>query len=286
MLNYYDLRRGVQFILDGQPHEVLEFQQIKKARAAGLLQAKIKNLITGKVLQDRNSPDGVRDETEQSLIDTEQPRGMSRRFKLFVSVRRAPGLSASLGWLAAHRRLRRNRFVFGGACADRSLLDGEFDEFFLRPLHRSREHRDAAIRLLRSYDHQHVRDLRVLHARIDVPVQLVWGEQDRFFPVGWARWMVAYFTDGRLDTRYAPGGVRLVFRVLENPVVSSLEITGNQVVPTEKIVELMDTEVGQILNTRVLHAALQNIKKYYNEDLGYLLTPTHIAELDLSHKHI
>ena len=51
MLNYYDLRRGVQFILDGQPHEVLEFQQIKKARAAGLLQAKIKNLITGKVLE-------------------------------------------------------------------------------------------------------------------------------------------------------------------------------------------------------------------------------------------
>ena len=29
-------------------------------------------LITGKVLQDRNSPDGVRDETEQGLIDTEQ----------------------------------------------------------------------------------------------------------------------------------------------------------------------------------------------------------------------
>jgi guanine deaminase len=28
-------------------------------------------LVTGKVLQDRNSPDGVRDQTEQSLIDTE-----------------------------------------------------------------------------------------------------------------------------------------------------------------------------------------------------------------------
>jgi len=72
---------------------------------------------------------------------------------------------------------------------------------------------------------------------------------------------IGYFTDVRLDTRYAPGGVRLVFRVLENPVVSSLEISGNQVVPTEKIVELMDTEVGQILNTRVLHADLQNINK-------------------------
>jgi guanine deaminase len=37
----------------------------KEARARGL------RFITGKVLQDRHSPDGVRDDTEQSLIDTE-----------------------------------------------------------------------------------------------------------------------------------------------------------------------------------------------------------------------
>jgi guanine deaminase len=34
-------------------------------------QARGMRLITGKVLQDRHSPDGVRDETEQSLVDTE-----------------------------------------------------------------------------------------------------------------------------------------------------------------------------------------------------------------------
>jgi guanine deaminase len=34
-------------------------------------QARGMRFITGKVLQDRHSPDGVRDETEQSLIDTE-----------------------------------------------------------------------------------------------------------------------------------------------------------------------------------------------------------------------
>nr|WP_315203901.1 guanine deaminase [uncultured Albidiferax sp.] len=34
-------------------------------------QKKHMRLITGKVLQDRNSPDGVRDDTEQSLLDTE-----------------------------------------------------------------------------------------------------------------------------------------------------------------------------------------------------------------------
>jgi guanine deaminase len=37
----------------------------KEAQARGL------RFITGKVLQDRHSPDGVRDDTEQSLIDTE-----------------------------------------------------------------------------------------------------------------------------------------------------------------------------------------------------------------------
>lgn len=133
------------------------------------------------------------------LIDTEQSTGLSWKFRSFVAGRRVPGFGTALGWLAGRPRLRRNRLVLGDAFADRSLLDGEFDELFLQPLHRSREHRDAAIRLLRSFDHRHVRDLRALHTRIDVPVVLVWGERDRFFPVGWAREMVADFADARLE---------------------------------------------------------------------------------------
>lgn len=37
-----------------------------------------------------------------------------------------------------------------------------------------------------------------VHARLDVPVQLVWGERDPFFPVAWAREMVGGFPDARL----------------------------------------------------------------------------------------
>ena len=70
------------------------------------------------------------------LIDTEQPQGLSWRFKLFLAARHLPGFGAGLGWIAGRPRLRRNRFVLGGAFADSSLLDGEFDEFFLQPLHR------------------------------------------------------------------------------------------------------------------------------------------------------
>jgi pimeloyl-ACP methyl ester carboxylesterase len=113
-------------------------------------------------------------------------------------MRRAPGRAPALGWVAGQRRVRRNRLVLGGAFEDRSLLDGEFDEFFLRPLRESVEIRGAAVRILRSFDPRFVTELRGLHARIGVPVQLVWGERDVFFPVERARSMVADFADARL----------------------------------------------------------------------------------------
>ena len=43
------------------------------------------------------------------------------------------------------------------------------------------------MQLLRSFDERYVRELADLHRRITVPVQLVWGDQDPFFPVAWAR---------------------------------------------------------------------------------------------------
>jgi len=132
------------------------------------------------------------------LVNTEQPQGLSRRFRLFLAGRRLPGFGAALGWLAGRPKLRRNGFVLGDAFADRSLLDGEFDEFFLRPLHEIPSRRRAAIRVLRTFDERYVLELGALHRRIDVPVQLVWGDQDPFFPVAWAEEMVGTFPDARL----------------------------------------------------------------------------------------
>jgi pimeloyl-ACP methyl ester carboxylesterase len=132
------------------------------------------------------------------LINTEPPEP-SWRFRAFIAARRLPGFSAGLGWVAGKPRIRRIGVVLGDAFSDPSLLDGEFDEFFLRPLHESPARRDAATRLLRSFDMQHVTDLADVHRRIDAPVQLVWGDQDPFFPVGKAREMVDTFPDARLE---------------------------------------------------------------------------------------
>ena len=67
--------------------------------------------------------------------------------------------------------------VLGDAFADPSLLDGVFDEFFLRPLATSGARRDAAARVLSSFDYRLVGDLAALHRRIAVPAQLVWGDR-------------------------------------------------------------------------------------------------------------
>ncbi len=133
------------------------------------------------------------------LINTEQPHGLSWRFKLFLAARGMPGFGAGLGWVAGKRRLRRNPLVLGDAFADSALLDGEFDEFFLQPLHDLPERQRAAVRVLRSFDVQYVHDLAAVHERITVPVQLVWGDQDPFFPLAWAEEMVDTFPDARLE---------------------------------------------------------------------------------------
>ena len=132
------------------------------------------------------------------LIDTE-PLQLGWRFRSFVAARHVPGFGRALGWVAGKPRVRRNKFVFGDAFADASLLDGEFDEFFLQPLHTSRAKREAALKVLKSFDLRFVRDLADIHPRITAPVKLVWGELDAFFPVAQAQKMVSSFPNAELQ---------------------------------------------------------------------------------------
>jgi len=50
MLDHNDLKKGVQFILDGEPYEVLESSFTYKARGSSTMQGKIKNLKSGNII--------------------------------------------------------------------------------------------------------------------------------------------------------------------------------------------------------------------------------------------
>ena len=132
------------------------------------------------------------------MIDTELPNGLSWRFTAFIRSTRLPGFGKVLGWVVGRRRFRRFPLVLGGAFVDNDLLDGEFDEFFLRPLHTDPVALAAGVRIVESFEQRFVTELVDLHRRIDVPVHLVWGRHDPFFPVDRARAHVADFADARL----------------------------------------------------------------------------------------
>lgn len=132
------------------------------------------------------------------LINTE-PQNPGWRFTSFVATAKLPGFGPIFGWVVGQRKVRRNKFVLGDAFVDNALLDGEFEEFFLNPIHQNAELRRASDRAVKSFDmKKHIGQLADIHRRIDVPVQLVWGAEDPFFPVERARSMVGDFANARL----------------------------------------------------------------------------------------
>ena len=57
MLTHTDLKKGTQFIFEGQPYEVVDSLLVKMAQRRPVVQTKIKNLINGSV-QEKNFQQG------------------------------------------------------------------------------------------------------------------------------------------------------------------------------------------------------------------------------------
>lgn len=70
MLSYFNLRKGIKFILEGQPYEILDFQQMQKAQDVVVAQTKIRNLITGKVFNKNFHKSDTFEEAELEKIET------------------------------------------------------------------------------------------------------------------------------------------------------------------------------------------------------------------------
>jgi outer membrane protein assembly factor BamA len=82
--------------------------------------------------------------------------------------------------------------------------------------------------------------------------------------------------------RQRPDGVAITYRVIENPVISRVVFTGNNHVPSDTLLALMDSAVGQVLNTNTFHQDVLKINSYYDK-IGYSgQVPTHVAGLNIS----
>lgn len=81
---------------------------------------------------------------------------------------------------------------------------------------------------------------------------------------------MGYFQKGVIvGTETLESGVRVVFNVIENPVVKEIKITGNTVIETDKLRSVMRTTVGNVLNVNTLQQQdIPAIEALYDEQ-GY-----------------
>jgi outer membrane protein insertion porin family len=85
-----------------------------------------------------------------------------------------------------------------------------------------------------------------------------------------AIYALGYFSDVNLKFEKFKKGVKVIFKVLENPVLNSIAVSGNTVYSTAELLSVMQSRVGQILEYTLIREDKEKIEQLYHKD-GYLL---------------
>jgi len=151
--------------------------------------------------------DGARIE-RLALINTEIPRHRPPWIPFYQFLMRVPGALPVFSLLLRSRVFLRSRMGFGGCFTDLGLIEGDFHRQVIEPLVRSPLRRDGMRRYLMGATWAPVDALEHDHARLAMPVRLIWGADDPTFPVELARRMVRQLPNAQLTE--IPGARLLV----------------------------------------------------------------------------
>jgi len=132
------------------------------------------------------------------LVNTEMPGHRPPWIPFYQFLMRLPGTLSAFGVLLRSRLFLRSGMGFGGCFSDLDLIEGEFDEYVVQPLLRSRRRMEGISAYLRGAAWGPVDALATEHGRLAMPVQLVWGADDPTFPVALARQMATQFPNARI----------------------------------------------------------------------------------------
>jgi outer membrane protein assembly factor BamA len=83
-----------------------------------------------------------------------------------------------------------------------------------------------------------------------------------------------------------PDGIAITFRVIENPVITNIAFNGNEHVPSDTLLALMDNATGQVFNSRTYLQDVLKINSYYDK-IGYGgQVRTHVIDVNIDPKGI
>lgn len=114
MLTHNDLKKGTTFVMEKQPYQVLDYFPIKKAQGRAIIQTRLKNLVTGAIIE-RNFHQG--DSFEEAEIEKIELKFLySHREKYFFSKKDNPSeriemAKEKIGM--ASKYLRQNEIIDG-----------------------------------------------------------------------------------------------------------------------------------------------------------------------------
>ena len=79
-----------------------------------------------------------------------------------------------------------------------------------------------------------------------------------------------YFRDVIPDVVKSGNGVKVIYNVLENPIINGINIIGNTIYSNDELMEVIQTEPGKIFNINTIRGDRDRIIQKY-QDAGYVL---------------
>lgn len=123
--------------------------------------------------------------------------------------------------------------------------------------------RDIQIRGNRTVSDETILLTLPIHRGEEVSRQQVLESLQRIYGLG-------YFLDVKASTEPVPGGERLVFHVVENPLLKDVVIDGETVFPETELAAPFQEMKGKVINFRDVQQIIKDIEKKY-ADQGYVL---------------
>jgi len=127
------------------------------------------------------------------LLNTEMPGHRPPWIPLYRRTAALPGAASGFALAMRLPAFLHSPLGFGGCFHDPSRVDAAFLARVAAPMTRSRTRIDGTLRYLRGIDWAVIDGLVDTHRRIDAEVLLVWGANDRTFPVAYARQLPGQF---------------------------------------------------------------------------------------------
>ena len=130
-------------------------------------------------------------------------------FKPFVEMVASGGLSKTLNAMLNDKSIYRSPSALGPAYEHPETATDEGIEIYLRPHVRNEQRTRDLERFVLAFDHKHTLAIEPQLCKLQAPTLIVWGTDDVYFPVVWARWLAEAIPGAKPPVELA--GARIFF---------------------------------------------------------------------------